>query len=176
MTEGYQDTKFDGIAYPAVTCAWWGAGHVAGHWWSVVSLSWSFARWESGVWRYCPVHYWLQMSSHYVNASEDTQAEMSERCFFQWISLLWCRDLQTELSEQVNGRDSTSTDLSGREKSRNRDMLAMCFALHRKSNLLSDFEMHHEQHVRKCCCFKQCHVIRMWQQFSFWCHGFQSEQ
>ena len=89
--------------------------------------------------------------------------------FFQWISLLWCRDLQAELSEQVDGRDSTSTDFSGRGKSRKRDVLAMCFAIHRRSNLLSDCEMHHEQHVRKCCCSKQFHVIRMWQQFSVWC-------
>ena len=54
--------------------------------------------------------------------------------FFQWISLLWCRDLQSELSEQVDGRDATSTDFSCRGKSRKRDVLAMSFAIHRRSN------------------------------------------
>ena len=111
---------------------------------------------------------WMQVKTRKQRCLSDV--------FFQWISLLCCRDLQAELSEQVDGRDPISTDFSGRGKSRKRDVLAMCFAIHRRSNLLSDCEMHHEQHVRKCCCSKQFHVIRMWQQFSVWCQGMQSEQ
>ena len=72
---------------------------------------------------------WMQVKTRKQRCLSDVS--------FQWISLLWCRDLQAELSEQVDGRDSTSTDFSGRGKSRNRNVLAMCFAIHRRSNLLS---------------------------------------